>query len=68
MGRKVKVQQGYDGEWYPVGPAMKRKLVCCDCGLTHTIQFRVVGGLVELRPYRNDSVTKAVRRGAKWQK
>jgi hypothetical protein len=51
-----------DGEW----TAVKRrghKDACCDCGLVHRIEYRVApDGRIELRAFRDDRATAAVRR------
>lgn len=41
------------------------RLSCCDCGLVHDHQFRVVDGEAEFRTRRNNRATAAVRRAAK---
>ena len=47
------VQQGY-------------KLCCCDCGLVHTVDFRVTDdGFAEFRVRRNNRSTAQVRRHMK---
>lgn len=44
---------------------------CCDCGLVHSIDFRIVDGprkgmkSVKFRVYRNNRATAAMRRGRK---
>ena len=40
------------------------KLVCCDCGLVHDMEFRVTGSYdrVEFRSRRNNRSTAQVRR------
>ena len=60
------VKQIYDGEW--VWPRMHSyKIVCCDCGLIHEMDFVVVdeetgvplnGGAIMFRSYRKDSKKK----------
>lgn len=49
------------GEW--VRPVRRGyKLCCCDCGLVHTMNFRVNGRRVEFQVFRNNRATGAVRR------
>jgi hypothetical protein len=49
-----------DGEWFrPIG---KYKCACCDCGLVHRMQFRIVKGHVEFRAWRDKRATAAKRR------
>jgi hypothetical protein len=53
-----------DGEW--VQPVRRGyKLACCDCGLVHTLDFRVYAGRVQFRAYRNERSTALMRRHAK---
>ena len=35
---------------------------CCDCGLVHRLDFRIVEGQIEFRTRRDDRATAAVRR------
>ncbi len=39
-----------DGDW--IRPAPRAYLRCCDCGLVHRIQFRLVDGHIEFRVWR----------------
>jgi len=49
------------GEW--VQPVRKGyKMCCCDCGLVHSIDFRVKDGRVQFRVFRNNRSTALVRR------
>lgn len=49
------------GEW--VQPVRKGyKMCCCDCGLVHNVDFRVKGGRVQFRVFRNNRSTALVRR------
>ena len=64
MGRKYQVEVA--GKW--VQPVRRGyKLRCCDCGLVHTLDFRVVryaGGArakVQFRAWRDDRATSAIR-------
>lgn len=52
----AKVTQVHDGEW--VAPRMSGwRMICCRCGLNHTLQFRVRhvgrGHRVEFRAWRH---------------
>lgn len=52
------------GEW--VQPIRKGyRMACCDCGLVHTMDFRVHGGAIQFRAYRNERSTAAMRRERK---
>ena len=53
-----------DGVWeYPTQEGFK--LACCDCGLVHTIDFRVVDGEVEFMIERDNRATGQIRRHMK---
>jgi hypothetical protein len=50
-----------DGEW--VQPVRRGyKMICCDCGLVHTLNFRITRGRVQLQAFRNERSTALVRR------
>jgi hypothetical protein len=51
------------GEWIrPVVGGYKMK--CCDCGLVHRFDFRIVNGEIELRAFRDNRATAQSRRHA----
>jgi len=56
-----------DGDWtYWIRPdAPVHKISCCDCGLVHEFEFRIVDGKVEFRARRNERSTGQKRR---WMK
>jgi hypothetical protein len=56
-----------DGEWIRV-PKRGYKEQCCDCGLVHKLNFRVVGGQIEIQTSRDERATSAVRRAFKFEK
>ena len=37
-------------------------LVCCDCGLAHVYQFKIVGKRLYQTVWRNVKITRSVRR------
>lgn len=50
-----------EGEWEQ--PTMKGyKMMCCDCGLVHKINFRIKNGKVQMQTYRDNRATAATRR------
>ena len=52
------------GEW--VQPKRRGyKLACCDCGLVHTMNFRVYSGRIQFQARRNERSTALMRRHAK---
>lgn len=56
----MKYDQLTDGVW--VRPSKKYKLLCCDCGLSHDMEFRIRKGQIEFRATRNNRSTAAARR------
>ena len=55
-----------DGEW--VQPIRHRyKMMCCDCGLVHNMNFRIVRvgkrNFIQFQPERNYRSTAMARRG-----
>ena len=49
------------GEW--VQPKMfGYRTACCDCGLVHTLKFRVIKNKVQFQCFRNNRSTGQVRR------
>jgi hypothetical protein len=38
------------------------KIACCDCGLVHDIDFRIVRGRIQFRARRNEKSTGQKRR------
>ena len=66
MAKFLVEQAGDDGWSRWVTPLMEGyKLCCCDCGLVHTMDFRVTDGEVEFRVRRNNRSTAQVRRHMK---
>lgn len=56
--RLVKVK---DAEW--VQPVMRNYIMgCCDCGLVHRVDFRIVGDKVQMRASRARNYTARQRR------
>jgi hypothetical protein len=45
-----------------VGTKQNFREQCCDCGLIHRLDFRIVGGRVEFRTRRDERVTAAACR------
>lgn len=60
-----KYPQVYEGE--TVRPVRRNyKMVCCDCGLVHTLNFRLEpygnGKRIAFTAYRDERATAAIRR------
>ena len=52
-------EDGYS-EW--VQPVTRGyRMQCCDCGLVHTLDFRIDDGNVQFRVKRNNRATSAIR-------
>ena len=64
-GRRVLHTAGIDGwsEW--VHPAPGYRMICCDCGLSHEMEFRIVEGEIVFRARRHARSTAQVRRHMK---
>ena len=58
----MKFEQPSAGQW--VQPVRRGyKMGCCDCGLVHTVDFRLKNGHVQFRVFRNNRSTAMMRRG-----
>lgn len=58
---KTKYEKPEAGEW--VQPIRRGyRLACCDCGLVHTMNFRVKDGRVQFAVFRNNRASAAIRR------
>lgn len=56
-----------EGEW--IQPIRKGyKLACCSCGLVHRVDFRVYKRRVQVRFWRDNRATAAVRRERRKQR
>jgi hypothetical protein len=57
----VRYERPAENEW--VQPIRRGyRMGCCDCGLVHQLDFRVVGGRVQFRVRRDNRSTALVRR------
>lgn len=57
----MRYQQVQAGEW--VQPVRKGyRLRCCDCGLVHTLNFRLFRRRIQFQAFRHNRATAAVRR------
>ena len=53
------------GEW--TRPRLRNfREQCCDCGLIHRLDFKIVDGRIEFRTRRDDRATAAARRSFKF--
>lgn len=68
MTRKSGYYQITDGEWIRV-PKRGFKEQCCDCGLVHRLNFRIVdGGKIEVQTFRDPRATNGARKHFKYTK
>lgn len=63
----MEYEQVYDGEWIQPTPQTGHQMACCDCGLIHTINFRVVDSKVQFQAFRDVKATKNRRRNKKYK-
>ncbi len=57
----MKYQRPKAGEW--IQPQRRGyKFACCDCGLVHTVDFRIHNGRIQLRAFRHERATGQMRR------
>jgi len=60
---KVKIKEFISGEPETYATGVAHDIICCDCGLVHTVVFRVVDKeTVEVRYFRNEYFTRKERR------
>jgi hypothetical protein len=60
----MKYERPMAGEW--VQPVRKGyKMACCDCGLVHRMDFRILNGRAQFRVWRNERATALMRRHMK---
>lgn len=55
------ITQRYDNEWFNV----RRKdevICCCDCGLTHRLDFRIRGNKIQMKAARDKALTEQRRK------
>lgn len=68
MSKKPDYYHVTDGEWITV-PMRGYKEQCCDCALTHRMNFRINDkGKIEIQTFRDDRSTAALRRSFKFTK
>jgi hypothetical protein len=65
MSKRVTYDVISYGEWSRTRMKNFREQ-CCDCGLIHRLDFRIVDGKVEFRTRRDDRATAAARRSFKF--
>jgi hypothetical protein len=63
VSKRTKYHQAVDGEWYRVNMHMRGfKDACCDCGLVHKVNFRIVDGALVTKAVVDKRATAAMRR------
>lgn len=60
----MKYPQLHDGDWIRV-PFRGFRAICCDCGLTHVFNFKLVGRELRMQVKRHARATAAARRKKK---
>ena len=50
------------GQWIQVADKHDFGFACCDCGLVHRIEFRVVDGEIQMKTRRDNHATANTRR------
>lgn len=62
--RIERMTEGKNGWTYWINPICKPvyRMVCCDCGLSHDMQFKIKQGKIIFRAKRNNRSTAAMRR------
>jgi len=56
-----------EGAWHVLRWRAHR-FVCCDCGLLHVLDFRVVGKQLQMRAFRDQRATGQLRRWMRWRR
>ena len=57
----MKFEQLKEGEWSEM-LMENQKLACCDCGLVHTINFKIKKKTVHAQFFRDEKATKKERK------
>ncbi len=59
---RSKYKQFHDGDEIEIQEGVGLNFACCDCGLVHDLQIRLVDGKVFASFVRNNRATAALRR------
>jgi len=64
---RLRYHHAIDGEWMAI---VRRgfRAQCCDCGLVHRFDFRLSGGVLELRARRDGHATGGARAHRKYRR
>ena len=60
MKKRIRYASHGSDEWVEIGENWRLK--CCDCGLVHDFEFRIVYNKIHLRAKRNNKATNAGRK------
>lgn len=60
----MKYEEVKNNEWTELG-LKNQDLICCDCNLVHTIDFKIKDGKLFAKFRRNEKATAAIRRNKK---
>ena len=68
MPKRERIYHAKDAEWMQIKRQRGFKMRCCDCGLVHTMNFRLVGRKIQFQAFRNARATAATkeRRMYRW--
>lgn len=58
---KVTYHQRFDGVWFEV-EGRSHRIRCCDCGLVHTLNFRIRKRHIQIQAFRDNRATGQRRR------
>ncbi len=55
-------EQMKDGEWFEVASLRNHLMACCDCGLVHRMNFKIIDGTrIQIQAFRAPNLTKKRR-------
>jgi hypothetical protein len=63
MNKKRRITQVVSGRWYAIASGGKPyEEQCCDCGLVHSIEYKISNGRIYQRWAVDDAATRSARR------
>ena len=67
MTKRLEYYHVTDGEWIVV-PKRGYKEQCCDCGLVHRMNFKIVDGRIHIQTFRDPRATNGARKQFRYTK
>ena len=67
MTKRRGYYQVTDGEWIVV-PKRGYKEQCCDCGLVHRMNFKILDGRIHIQTFRDPRATNGARKQFRFTK